>query len=574
MEYNNNKRETLEGVLGAVQKADLPPFQRRDMTSAIKRVCEMAGATPATLPAEAPAVRAMLAKIRPAAHGVSPKTWSNLLSRFRAALRLAGVIEPASQGSATRHPAWAPLVQAIAEDKRLSCGLASFLNWSASQDIDPEEMDNAAVQQFHGWLETRTLCPKPRDVVRRVPHLWNEASEKFECWPEKKLTPISFKSPPKRRQWCDLGEGFRHDVEAYLAMRAQPDPFDESPSAPPRSLAATTLRQQREHLRLSASVLIESGVPVEKIACLADLVEPERFKAILLPYHLRANRRPNAFIICLAQTLIQVAKYHVLASEEFIAQLKRIAAKLPGIPHELTPKNKALLRQFESDQLKAKLFFLPEQLMAEVITTLATGPLDFVRAQVAIAIDFQLAIPLRPRNLSRLNWRRHFSEPDGPKGRLLLHIPKEETKSRKQDFTAEVPEHVARRLRWYRRQILSRLITDLDGDLFVTEKGCRKDQKTLAIQIIKTIERSLGIHMTPHQFRHLCGTLYLEENPEDLETAKALLGHAWTKTTLIYVGSSSRRASRAYGNFVLRQRDKLKLKRKRKPNCKSKKGAA
>ena len=170
-----------------------------------------------------------------------------------------------------------------------------------------------------------------------------------------------------------------------------------------------------------------------------------------------------------------------------------------------------------------------------------------------------------------MNWGRHFSQPDGPKGRLLLHIPKEETKSRKQDFTAEVPEHVARRLRWYRHHILSRLNADLDGDLFVTEKGCRKDQKTVAIQIIKTIERSLGVHMTPHQFRHLCGTLYLEENPEDLETAKALLGHAWTKTTLIYVGSSSRRASRAYGDFVFRQREKLMLKSRRKPNRKSKK---
>jgi integrase len=574
VDHNKNKGETLENVLGAVQKADLPPFQGRDMTSAIKRLCEMAGVAPATSPAKAPSIRAMLAKIRPAAHGVSPKTWSNLVSRFRAALRLAGVIEPAGQGSAMQHPGWAPLVQAIADDKRLYCGLCSFFNWSASQDIAPEELDNAAVQRFHGWLETRTLCPKPRDVVRRVPYLWNEASEKFETWPQIKLTPISFKSPPKRRQWCDLSESFRHDVEAYLAMRAQPDPFDESPSAPPRPLATTTLRQQREHLRLSASVLIESGVPVEEIAGLADLVEPERFKVILLPYHLRANRQPNAFVICLAQTLIQVAQFHVGASEELIAQLKRIASKLPGIPHELTRKNQALLRHFESDRLKAKLFFLPAQLVAEVTTTLETGPLDYVKAQVAIAIAFQLAIPLRPQNLSQLNWRRHFSEPDGPKERLLLHIPKEETKSGKQDFTAEVPDHAARRLRWYRRHILSRLNADLDGDLFVTEKGKKKDQKTLAIQIIKTIERSLGIHMTPHQFRHLCGTLYLEENPEDLETARALLGHAWSKTTLIYVGSSSRRASRAYGNFVFKQREKLKLKRKRQLNRKSKKGSA
>ena len=71
MDHNNNKGKTLEDVLGTVQKSDLPPFQRRDMTSAIKRICEMAGVAPATVPAEAPALRAMIAKIRPAAHGVS-----------------------------------------------------------------------------------------------------------------------------------------------------------------------------------------------------------------------------------------------------------------------------------------------------------------------------------------------------------------------------------------------------------------------------------------------------------------------------------------------------------------------
>lgn len=65
MDHNNNKHETLEGVLWAVPKADLTPFQRRDMTSAIKRVCEMAGMVPATVPAETKSLRLMLAKIRP-----------------------------------------------------------------------------------------------------------------------------------------------------------------------------------------------------------------------------------------------------------------------------------------------------------------------------------------------------------------------------------------------------------------------------------------------------------------------------------------------------------------------------
>ena len=80
--------------------------------------------------------------------------------------------------------------------------------------------------------------------------------------------------------------------------------------------------------------------------------------------------------------------------------------------------------------------------------------------------------------------------------------------------------------------------------------------------------------MTPHQFRQLCGSSYVDENPHDIETARALLGHASSKTTLIYVGSSSRRASRAYNRFVFEKRDALKLKRKRRLKRKPKKGPA
>ena len=146
-------------------------------------------------------------------------------------------------------------------------------------------------------------------------------------------------------------------------------------------------------------------------------------------------------------------------------------------------------------------------------------------------------------------------------------------KSGKDDFNAEVPDHVANRLRWYRRQILPRLKADPNGDLFVTRHGKPKGQETLTDQIIKTIERYLGVHMTPHQFRHLAGSSYLDDNPEDTETARALLGHAWSKTTRIYVGSSSRRASQAYNRFVFEKREALKLKRKRQRTRKPKKGS-
>jgi integrase len=206
---------------------------------------------------------------------------------------------------------------------------------------------------------------------------------------------------------------------------------------------------------------------------------------------------------------------------------------------------------------------LPDALQDEVMRALEKGRLLFVDAQMAVAIDIQLAIGLRPQNLSALNWQRHFLEPDGPRGRVLLIIPAAEMKSGKEDFVAEVQSEVARRLRWYRRTILPRLGADPNGDLFVTAKGIRKNQRTLTSQMLKTIKRRLGVHMTGHQFRHLLGNSYLDANPHDTETARLLLGHAWTKTTRIYVGSQTRRASRAYNEFLFEQREVLKLRRKR-----------
>jgi integrase len=320
-------------------------------------------------------------------------------------------------------------------------------------------------------------------------------------------------------------------------------------------------------------VLIESGIAKADIEGLADLLNLERFKLVLSHYNSRANGQPNAFAISLSKTLVQIAQYHLGATADEVAQLKRLAARLPSVPLDLTEKNKATALQFESEHLRAKLLFLPEQLMAEVARDLARDRPHFVDAQVAVALDIDLVIPLRPQNLSTLAWRRHFAEPDGPKGKLLLHIPAQETKSKLQDLVAEIPDDVAKRLRWYRRHILPRLGADPAGLLFVTSKGTAKTQETLSQQFTETIKRRLGVHLTLHQLRHLGALWYLEEHPEDFETARQFLGHAWSKTTRVYAGSSTRRASKAYSRFVIEKRDALKLRRKPQLKRTSKKGS-
>ena len=311
----------------------------------------------------------------------------------------------------------------MADDKRLSNGLAAFANWCAAQGISPDQVDDAAVQQFLVWLEAKTLYPKPRDLVRRVPKVWNEAGARIATWPTIKLATLSFRAPSKHLRWENLSPSFQRDAEAYLAMRAKADVFDERPNAPRRPLAATTLRQQREHLRLAASVLAKDGEAGEwrrlPIWC-----RPESFKTILSHYRDQANREPNAFVIGLATTLIQVAQYHTGATEEEVRELKRSPRKLPAVPFDLTPKNKAFLRQLESDRLRAKLLFLPDQLMAEVAKDLETGRVRFVDAQVAVAIDILLAIPLRPQNLTACTGSTTSASPMAPGASYSFTLPR------------------------------------------------------------------------------------------------------------------------------------------------------
>ena len=195
MTTNKKTPETGADLLQLVDDGDdLTKGRRRDLKSAINRICEMARVAPAALPTNPVALRPILRKIRPAAHGVSPKTWSNLKSLLGAALQLAGVADAMGSGLALQSPDWKHLLVPIRENKRLSHGLAAFANWCAVEGISPNAVGDETVQRFSVWIETRTLCPKPRDVIRRVPTLWNEANGAIAAWPRQQLTAISFLS--------------------------------------------------------------------------------------------------------------------------------------------------------------------------------------------------------------------------------------------------------------------------------------------------------------------------------------------------------------------------------------------
>lgn len=555
---------TLADVLDFVAgTADLTPTRRRDLISSVRRVASMMGGLPQATIVDIPNLRMTLAAIRPAAHNLSSKSWANLKANFAAALELAGLVDRLGRGDALHDARWGFLMMLIAHDTHRVMGIAAFANWCARTGVGPPQVDDATVLAFLEWLEARTLHFRPRNIVVRVPRIWNELRVEVSQWPQQTLTRLSFRPPPRRVAWTDMPESFVHEAEAYIALRGNPDLFDERPWMPKKRLAPNTLRLLKELLQSAVSALVASGTAVGDIRTLADLVAAENVKVIFRHFHEKAGRKPNAFLHSLARALFQVAKFHVGMSQEDLDRLRRLIARLPAVPAELTEKNKRLLRRFESRDVRARLLFLPERLLKTVQANLDTSRLPYVAAQMSVAFDILLISPIRPENLCTLIWRQHFSEPDGPNGRLVLHLTADETKNLRA-YTVEIPDDVARRLRWYRSVMLPRLFADPDGALFVSKGGRMKSQETISQQITEALAEHVGIHMTPHQFRHLSAALYLEEHPEDFETVRNLLNHASSKSTRIYAGSSSRRAGRAYSAFLNEKRNELKLLRLRK----------
>ena len=91
---------TLADVLKVIEGAGLPTDRVRDMTSAINRICVMAGTTPSLVPAHPPTLRLVVAKLNPAAHRLTSKSWSTMRSALSAALQLAGLIDDLGRGRA------------------------------------------------------------------------------------------------------------------------------------------------------------------------------------------------------------------------------------------------------------------------------------------------------------------------------------------------------------------------------------------------------------------------------------------------------------------------------------------
>ena len=110
-------------------------------------------------------------------------------------------------------------------------------------------------------------------------------------------------------------------------------------------------------------------------------------------------------------------------------------------------------------------------------------------------------------------------------------IPGEEVKNG-QPIELPLPAAASAMLELYRTRVRPVLAPPGTSCAVPGRERRRKALVTLGGQISRLLERELGVRLTPHQFRHLVGFVYLRQHPHGIEVVRALLGHRSIATTL------------------------------------------
>jgi hypothetical protein len=112
----------------------------RDMISGLRRLAAALGRAPEEVPADPKWLQPRVAKVAPAALGISPKTWSNVLSNAQAGMARFGIVEKRRrrrQSDLSR--AWRELWDMVlaSGDLSLRTALCRFVHFLSTQSTEP-----------------------------------------------------------------------------------------------------------------------------------------------------------------------------------------------------------------------------------------------------------------------------------------------------------------------------------------------------------------------------------------------------------------------------------------------------
>ena len=547
---------------------DLTPTRRRNLASALRGVCRLAGMDPKGQAAEAGLsptfLRERVFDRTATHHGLQEGTVRTIRSGLRYVLRRLGAMDPADVPLSS---AWQAAMASL--PARRAYGLIAFARFCSGQGVAPAAVEGSTLEAFESWLTGHRLTRRPRETVSDVYGGWNRACRDVADWPGRPLDrlvrPKAYVLPPEA-----FPASFQADLAAFgrrlggnvLDLPEPGSEEEEQRLLDMRPLRPSTVAMRVDHARWAASALVASGtVPIAGIASLRDLVVPlARAEAAIRFLHRQAEplegeaeRRPSAAGHHVAEVLRIVAKHHAGLPEPQLMRIRKWQGLVALRYHGMTERNdRTVLAVMQPGRLE-RLLALPEALMGAARRLRDGAPAQARSlAMRAVAVGILIHLPLRLANLAGLDLDRHLYRPDPRRrGFTHLYIPREETKGRK-EIRLPIPPEVAALIReWiadYRPACGPGRRWLFPGH---GQPGGHIGHQGLREAIKGAVATHVGVAMTPHQFRHLAARLFLAAFPGHYEELRQLLGHTLIATTMRYCGEAQEEVTRRYQEFAL-----------------------
>ena len=223
----------------------------------------------------------------------------------------------------------------------------------------------------------------------------------------------------------------------------------------------------------------------------------------------------------------------------------------------MTEKNLALIRLVLTDGVWSHVVNLPEQLMQQARLQRHHAPVRAaVMAQIAVAIAILTVAPIRLGNLASIRLGENLIKPGGPASNFWLTFPKYDVKNRV-PLQFNLDDMVTAVINEYVHDFRPALMHGSNADwLFPGKAGAHKEKISFSTQIVERIEKSTGLRITVHQFRHAAGALILKHRPGEYELVRRVLAHKSVETTKdFYLSLETTQASEIFTDIVRRRLD-------------------
>ncbi|MDO6522949.1 tyrosine-type recombinase/integrase [Shimia thalassica] len=512
------------------------------MASAVKAVAKMLNRPPSGVAIDIAAFRVALERGQPGRFGITPKRFSNIRSAFAQALIESGVDLDPLHLTAPLTAEWANLDAMITKrtDRRV---LMRFMRWCSCHRVPPKSVTQEVVGQYYDRVITHSIATKADDKFQMLINRWNTYANTVGGWPNVQLAGLDRKKG-FQIPYADFPASFQKELQDFYKFLIADDVFQERSLPPQRPVSA---QKRVENLKRAASILVHKGVPIERITSLAVLVEFDHAKTILTWYLERTDGKPNRQTQIYATDLRCVARHWVNLGEEEMRAFADLCRRVHFEQTEMTSLNRETLAQFKNPELVMRFINMPKKVFDHNLRVNDPSQIQVFRASAALAIAILQSVPIRIENLCNISLSQNLVR-RGTK--YVLTFEAHEVKNNKA-LEYPLPGRVAKMVDRYLDRIWPQIASPNCDVLFPGKRGERRAKAGLGEAISTICERELGIRLTAHQFRHICGFLYLQHRPGDYETVRVLLGHKSIQTTIqFYAGMEMEAAVERFDEVI------------------------